>query len=100
MKWMFNDCESLTSLNLNNFNTSSVTNMESMFAICESLTSLDLCSFSFNKKPNCSNMFRSVGYKSTNQPISIYVTADGTTYFEEETTYIDSDYATLVVKGN
>jgi hypothetical protein len=45
-------------------------------------------------------MFRSVGYKSTNKPISIYVTADGKTYLEEETTYIDSDYATLVVKGN
>ena len=42
---MFNSCSSLTSLDLSSFNTSVVTNMESMFSSCSSLTSLDLSSF-------------------------------------------------------
>ena len=42
---MFNGCESLTSLDLSNFNTSSVENMENMFNGCKSLTSLDLSNF-------------------------------------------------------
>ena len=42
---MFCGCESLTSLDLSGFDTSSVTNMHEMFGICSSLTSLDLSSF-------------------------------------------------------
>ena len=34
---MFSRCESLTNLNLSNFNTQNVTNMERMFWGCESL---------------------------------------------------------------
>ena len=36
--YMFNFCESLTNLNLSNFNTQNVTNMSGMFNFCNSLT--------------------------------------------------------------
>ena len=39
---MFYECNSLTSLNVFNFNTSKVTNMNSMFDGCTNLTSLIL----------------------------------------------------------
>ena len=37
---MFRDCNSLTNLNLSNFNTQNVTDMEHMFSFCNSLTNL------------------------------------------------------------
>ena len=37
MDGMFYHCESLTNLNLSNFNTQNVSNMESMFEKCNSL---------------------------------------------------------------
>ncbi len=45
MEGMFRICESLTSLDLSNFDTSLVTNMHSMFESCKSITSLDLSGF-------------------------------------------------------
>ena len=39
---MFYDCSSLTSLNISNWDTSSVTRMSTMFSNCSSLTSLDI----------------------------------------------------------
>ena len=39
--YMFNECSSLTSLNLSNFNTNNVNNMSYMFNECSSLTSLN-----------------------------------------------------------
>ena len=59
MSWMFQfqDCESLTSLDLSSFNTSSVTSMAGMFWSCESLTSLDLSSFDTSRVTNMSYMF-------------------------------------------
>ena len=100
MSSMFSSCSSLTELDLSSFNTSSVSDMSSMFSSCSSLTELDLSNFTFNKNADSSGIFKALGKNCTNKPISIYVTADGKTYLEEETTYIDSDYATLVVKGN
>jgi surface protein len=38
MEKMFYNCDSLTSLNISNWNTSNVTNMASMFDGCSSLT--------------------------------------------------------------
>ena len=38
MACIFYDCNSLTNLNLSNFNTQNVTNMEYMFSYCNSLT--------------------------------------------------------------
>ena len=57
MEYMFRNCSSLTSLDLNNFNTSNVTNMNSMFFSCSSLTSLDLSSFNTSKVTNINYMF-------------------------------------------
>ena len=39
MEYMFNECKSLEELDLSNFNTSKVTNMENMFNNCISLNS-------------------------------------------------------------
>ena len=44
MNGMFQDCQSLASIDLNYFDTSSVTNIGNMFYGCSSLTSLDLSS--------------------------------------------------------
>ena len=42
---MFCDCESLTNINLSNFNTENVTNMSFMFYGCKSLTNINLANF-------------------------------------------------------
>ena len=42
MNYMFCSCESITSLNVSNFNTQNVRDMTYMFAKCISLTSLDV----------------------------------------------------------
>ena len=54
---MFNNCSSLTSLNLSNFNTSNVTNMNNMFAYCYGLKSLDLSHFNTSNVTNIDSMF-------------------------------------------
>ena len=45
---MFYNCNSLTSLDVSNFNTSNVTDMSYMFAYCKLLTSLDISNFNIN----------------------------------------------------
>ena len=45
----FCNCSSLTSLDLSNFNTNNVFNMQCMFAKCSSLTSLNLSNFNTSK---------------------------------------------------
>ena len=42
MNLMFYECESLTNLNLSNFNTQNVTDMESMFYYCKSLKKINV----------------------------------------------------------
>ena len=59
MGMMFDGCSSLTSLDLSNFNTSKVTRMSTMFNGCTSLTSLDLSNFNTSKVTHMYNMFRS-----------------------------------------
>ncbi|MBR1935097.1 MAG: BspA family leucine-rich repeat surface protein, partial [Muribaculaceae bacterium] len=54
---MFDDCSSLTSLDLSNFNTANVTYMGHMFYKCTSLTSLDLSGFNTAKVTNMGYMF-------------------------------------------
>ena len=54
---MFNNCSSLTSIDLSSFNTSKVTNMYYMFYNCSSLTYLDLSSFDTSKVTDMYNMF-------------------------------------------
>ena len=57
MSYMFENCSSLTSLDLSNFNTSSVTDMSNMFENCSSLTSIDLSSFNTSNVTDMDFMF-------------------------------------------
>ena len=43
--FMFTDCYSISSLDLSNFKTQNVTNMQYMFSYCISLSSIDLSNF-------------------------------------------------------
>ena len=55
---MFYSFRGLTSLNLSNWDTSQVTNMSEMFANCVDLTSLDLSNWNTSKVTNMYSMFR------------------------------------------
>ena len=57
---MFYNCGALTDLNLSSFNTSNVTNMSYMFDNCSSLTHLDISNFDFTNVTNYNSMFTSV----------------------------------------
>ena len=54
---MFWDCESLTNLNLSNFNIQNVTNMYATFLGCKSLTNLNVSNFNTQNVTNMSDMF-------------------------------------------
>ena len=54
---MFCDCNSLTNLNLSNFNTQNVTNMNSMFKDCNSLIKLNLY-FNTQNVTDMNDMFK------------------------------------------
>ena len=58
MSWMFSNCWALTSLDLKNFNTQNVTNMEGMFETCVALTSIDLKHFNTQNVTDMSGMFK------------------------------------------
>ena len=55
--YMFDNCDSLISLDLSNFNTQNVTDMSNMFSGCKSLISLDLSNFNTQNVTDMSNMF-------------------------------------------
>ena len=57
MRYMFQYCPALTSLDVSHFNTSRATNMNAMFENCSGLTSLDLSSFNTSKVTNMARMF-------------------------------------------
>ena len=57
MSFMFQDCNALTELNLDNFNTAKVTQMESMFANCKELKELDVSGFDMSNVTNAYRMF-------------------------------------------
>ena len=57
MSYMFDNCSSLTSLDVTHFNTANVTNMSSMFSSCPSLTLLDVTHFNTAKVTDMSYMF-------------------------------------------
>ena len=50
---MFGDCKLLTNINLSNFNTNNVTNMNSMFYGCSSLKDINLSNFNTNNVTSC-----------------------------------------------
>nr|WP_278245050.1 BspA family leucine-rich repeat surface protein [Ruminococcus flavefaciens] len=54
---MFYSCCYLTSLDISNFDTSRISNMDSMFFNCRSLTSLDISSFDTSSVFNMTSMF-------------------------------------------
>ncbi|HFC9135161.1 TPA: BspA family leucine-rich repeat surface protein [Enterococcus faecium] len=59
MSSMFTGCSKLTSVEgINNWDTSNVTNMSSMFTGCSSLTILDLSSWNCDKVTNYGSMFQ------------------------------------------
>ena len=57
MSRMFQNCSSLVNINVNHFDTSLVTNMENMFRNCESLVNLDVSHFNTSKVTNMNYMF-------------------------------------------
>ena len=57
MRFMFFGCFLLKELNLSNFNTNNVTNMEYMFYKCSSLKELNLSNFNTNNVINMEGMF-------------------------------------------
>ena len=58
LSWMFANCVKLTKINgMNEWDTSNVTNMDSMFYKCSSLTALDLSNFDTSNVTNMNHMF-------------------------------------------
>lgn len=58
MKYMFSSCESLTDIDLENFNTANVTDMSYMFDCCSALRELELGSFNTSNVVMMNNMFQ------------------------------------------
>ena len=63
MSSMFSFCSSLKELNLSNFNTNNVINLNSMFYGCSSLKKINLNIFNIINEIDTSNMF----YECTNE---------------------------------
>ena len=59
MKYMFQNCQSLKSINLSKFNTAKVTDMSYMFDGCSGLTSISFAQFDMTKVSNSNYMVRS-----------------------------------------
>ena len=57
MQSMFYDCSTITNLDLRTFNTTNVTNMGGMFYNCSSLSNIDVSSFNTSNVTSMSNMF-------------------------------------------
>ena len=57
MSAMFEDCDSLSELDLSKFDTSKVTDMSNMFSGCKSLKQLDVSKFNTSKVTNMHGMF-------------------------------------------
>ena len=74
---MFYDMRSLTSLNLSNFDTSQVTNMQYMFSDMTKLTTLDLSNFDTSKVTDMKYMFNET-YSLTSLNLSSFNTSNVT----------------------
>ena len=74
---MFYDVRSLTSLNLSNFDTSKVTNMQYMFSDMTKLTTLDLSNFDTSKVTDMKYMFNEM-YSLTSLNLSSFNTSNVT----------------------
>ena len=72
MEGMFSICSSLKELNLSNFNTNNVTDMNSMFYGCSSLKELNLSNFNTNNVTNMYEMFHGCSEQLKNKIKSEY----------------------------
>ena len=90
MRYMFDLCKSLKSLDLTNFNTENVTDMYYMFAYCTSLESLDLTNFNTAKVTNMAGMFQTCSALKT-----IYASDKFVTHQVTESTCMFSDCSSL-----
>ena len=66
---MFYECSSLKDINLSNFNTNNVTNMNCMFYGCSSLNKIDLSNFNTNNVTDMDYMFGDCPYLNKNNII-------------------------------
>ena len=57
MRLMFNNCNSLISLDVSKFDTKNVQDMDSMFCNCQSIRNLDVSKFNTSKVKSMQNMF-------------------------------------------
>lgn len=57
MSFMFNDCNGLLTIDVSGFDTTSCTNMRGMFMNCQNLKTIDLSSFDTSKATNLSDFF-------------------------------------------
>lgn len=89
MYQMFNNCSSLTSLDIGRWNTLNVINMESMFNGCSNLTTINLSNADFSNVTSYTNMLN--GVSTTNLVIN------GNAGLKEWFTTNYSDYANNVV---
>ena len=78
MRSMFMSCKALVTLDLSNFDTSNVTDMQAMFANCNALTNLDLSSFDTSGVTNMYWMFMNCK-ALTNLNLSTFDTSNVTT---------------------
>ena len=72
---MFYNCKKLVSINLSNFNTSNVENIERIFQHCESLVSLDLFNTPTTKITSLRNIFFNC-YSLTSIDLSIFISTN------------------------
>ena len=79
MNNMFDNCESLKSLDLTKFNTENVTSMKFMFEACTTLTSLDISNFNTAKVTDINYMFSNCSALTTIYASDNFVT-DQVTY--------------------
>ncbi len=63
MSYMFNECSSLTSLELSNFNTNNTEDMSYMFSQCSSLTYLNLSNFNTINVKDMNEIFLNLDIK-------------------------------------
>lgn len=73
---MFQNCSSLTSLNVSNFNTANVTNMSNMFYGCSELTTIVCddtwtCSASTNMFSGCTVLKGAVAYDASKTDVTM-----------------------------
>jgi len=75
--YLFYDCNNLTSLDLDSFDTSNVSTMYGMFKECSNLTSLDLSSFDTSNVTSMQDMFNNCN-KLTSLDLSSFDTSNVT----------------------